>query len=207
MLRTRAADFPQITFEQGVKVTGLTQDDGGVTLICDTASGARTLRAPYAVGCDGARSAVREAAGIQQDVDQHDRRMALLVFRSMELHRLLERYPGKSIYNVLNPALNGYWQFLGRVDLDGGWFYHAPVPEGTTAENFDFRAYLHQAVGAEFELDFEHIGFWDLRISLAQTYRSGRVFIAGDAAHSHPPYGGYGINTGLEDTRNLSWKL
>ena len=62
-------------------------------------------------------------------------------------------------------------------------------------------------VGAEFALEFEHIGFWDLRISHASSYRAGRVFIAGDAAHSHPPYGGYGVNTGFEDARNLSWKL
>ena len=56
-------------------------------------------------------------------------------------------------------------------------------------------------------MEFEHIGFWDLRFAIADSYRKGRVFIAGDAAHSHPPYGGYGVNTGLEDARNLGWKL
>jgi hypothetical protein len=81
------------------------------------------------------------------------------------------------------------------------------VPPGTTAENFDFRAYLHEAVGAEFEVEFEHIGFWDLRFAIADAYRAGRIFIAGDAAHSHPPYGGYGVNSGFEDARNLGWKL
>ena len=74
-------------------------------------------------------------------------------------------------------------------------------------DNFDFEAYLHEAVGAEFEVEFEHIGFWDLRFAIADRYRAGRVFIAGDAAHSHPPYGGYGVNSGLEDARNLGWKL
>jgi hypothetical protein len=71
----------------------------------------------------------------------------------------------------------------------------------------DFAAYLHRAAGAEFDVEFEHIGFWDLRFAIADQYRRGRVFVAGDAAHSHPPYGGYGINTGLEDAANLSWKL
>jgi 2-polyprenyl-6-methoxyphenol hydroxylase-like FAD-dependent oxidoreductase len=66
---------------------------------------------------------------------------------------------------------------------------------------------LHKAVGAEFDIEFDHIGFWDLRIAVATKYRNNRVFIAGDAAHSHPPYGGYGINNGLEDVRNLGWKL
>ena len=81
--------------------------------------------------------------------------MALLVFRSTELHQLLERYPGKSIYNVMNPEMDGYWQFLGRVDLEGGWFFHSPVHDGTTRDNFDFKAFLHQVAGAEFDLDFD----------------------------------------------------
>ena len=63
------------------------------------------------------------------------------------------------------------------------------------------------AIGADFEVDFERVGFWDLRIATANTYSPRHIFIAGDAAHSHPPYGGYGINTGLEDARNLGWKM
>ncbi len=81
------------------------------------------------------------------------------------------------------------------------------MPLGTTQDNFDFHALLHRAVGQEFDLEFDHIGFWELRVAIADSYRAGRVFIAGDAAHSHPPYGGYGINTGFEDARNLGWKL
>ena len=133
--------------------------------------------------------------------------MVLLVFRSHELHRLLQRYPGKSFYSVLHPELEGYWKFFGRVDLGSTWFFHAPVPPGTTRDNFDFRGLVHAAAGAEFDIEFEHIGFWELRFAVADTYRQGRIFIAGDAAHGHPPYGGYGINTGFEDARNLGWKL
>ncbi len=55
--------------------------------------------------------------------------------------------------------------------------------------------------------EVEHAGLWYLRNAVAANYRSGRIFIAGDAAHSHPPYGGYGLNNGLEDAVNLSWKL
>ena len=51
------------------------------------------------------------------------------------------------------------------------------------------------------------MGFWDLRIAVAEKYQVGRVFIAGDAAHSHPPYGAYGLNNGLDDVANLGWKL
>jgi len=150
---------------------------------------------------------VREQAGITQTHSDHDRLMVLLVFRSIGLHRLLERFPGKSFYNVLHPDLKGYWKFFGRVDLGTTWFFHAPVPPGTTKDNFDFRRYLHAAAGEEFDVEFEHVGFWELRVAIADSYRKGRIFIAGDAAHSHPPYGGYGINTGLEDAANLGWKL
>lgn len=159
------------------------------------------------VGCDGSRSFIREHAGISETLSDHNRMMALLVFQSEELHDLLTRYPGKAFYNVLHPDYEGYWLFFGRVDHGLSWFFHAPVPYGTTAENFDFRSLLHKAVGQEFALEFDHIGHWDLRVSLADSYRAGRAFIAGDAAHSHPPYGGYGINTGFEDARNLGWKL
>ncbi len=165
------------------------------------------MRGAFVVGCDGARSLVREQAGITQTRDDHEILMSLLVFSSNELNTLLARYKGRSFFNVLNPALEGYWQFFGRVDTGKKWFVHSPVPPGTTRDNFDFHKYLEDIVGAPFDCEFEHIGFWDLRIATADTYRAGRVFVAGDAAHSHPPYGGYGINTGFEDVRNLGWKL
>lgn len=209
VLRQRVAELPSVQTLYGWDTQALTQDAQGVsiTIAQRGSSDTRTLRCAYAVGADGARSVVREQAGITHTRTDHDRMMVLLVFKSHGLHQLLERYPGKSYYNVLQPELKGYWKFLGRVDLGSTWFFHAPVPAGTTQDNFDFAAYLHEAVGAEFDVAFEHIGFWDLRFMLADRYRQGRVFIAGDAAHSHPPYGGYGVNSGLEDARNLGWKL
>lgn len=209
VLRDRAAELPSVETFYGWNFDSLRQDDEGVSVTVSEKNGSdsKTLRASYVVGCDGARSGVRQQAGITQTKTDHDRLMVLLVFRSQGLHKLLERFSGKSYYNVLQPELKGYWKFFGRVDLGNTWFFHAPVPPGTTADNFDFQAYLEDAVGASFDVEFEHIGFWDLRFMLADSYRSGRVFIAGDAAHSHPPYGGYGVNSGLEDARNLGWKL
>ena len=209
VLRRRAAELPAVELVYGWEAQEIRQDDAGVsvTLAERDGDGRRVVRAVYAVGCDGSRSRVREQAGLSETRTDHDRVMVLLLFRSRPLHELLSRYPGKSYYNVLQPELEGYWKFFGRVDLGTTWFFHAPVPPGTTADNFDFRAYLHEAVGAAFDVEFEHIGFWDLRFAIADAYRGGHVFIAGDAAHSHPPYGGYGVNTGLEDARNLGWKL
>lgn len=209
VLRHRLREIEHVQTLYGWSAEAVVQDAQGVHVtVAERASGAqRTLRADYVVGCDGSRSLVREAAGMTQTKSDHDRLMVLLVFRSTGLHRLLERFPNKSFYNVLHPDLKGYWQFFGRVDLGTTWFFHAPVPIGTTKDNFDFCALLQSAVGEAFDVAFEHIGFWDLRVALADRYRSDRLFIAGDAAHSHPPYGGYGINTGLEDAANLGWKL
>lgn len=209
VLRARAAELPSVDLRYGYMVEAVGQDNDGVTVTAGARDGGEPLsvRASYAVGCDGSRSVARQSAGITQTLSDHDRLMVLLVFRSTGLHKLLERFPGKSFYNVLHPDLEGYWQFFGRVDLGNTWFFHAPVPSDTKRDNFDFKAYLHRAAGAEFDVDFEYIGFWDLRFAIADNYRRGRVFVAGDAAHSHPPYGGYGINTGFEDARNLGWKL
>jgi 2-polyprenyl-6-methoxyphenol hydroxylase-like FAD-dependent oxidoreductase len=209
VLRKRVAELPSVQTLYGWDAEAVSQDADGVsvTITERTGQGRRVLRSAYTVGADGARSVVRDQAGLTQTRTDHDRMMVLLVFRSQELHELLARYPGKSYYNVLQPALKGYWKFFGRVDLGSTWFFHAPVPPGTTRENFDFAAYLHEAVGATFDVEFEHVGFWDLRFMLADRYREGRIFVAGDAAHSHPPYGGYGVNSGLEDARNLGWKL
>jgi hypothetical protein len=113
----------------------------------------------------------------------------------------------RSTYRVMDPALKGYWQFFGRIDPNEGFFFHAPVPANTTRDNYDFAGLLHKVAGFPFACQFEHVGFWDLRVSVAQRYRAGRIFIAGDAAHSHPPYGGFGVNNGLEDAANLAWKL
>lgn len=209
VLRARVAELTTVETIYGWGAQSVEADESGVTVEIAPRKGGRPrkVQAEYLVGCDGSRSLVREAAGITQTLSDHDRMMVLLVFRSTQLHDLLTRYPGKSFYNVLHPELEGYWKFFGRVDLGTQWFMHAPVPFGTTADNYDFKAFLHEAVGAEFEIEFEHIGFWDLRFALADHYRAGRCFVAGDAAHSHPPYGGYGVNSGLEDARNLGWKL
>lgn len=209
VLRARASEIPEITVLYGWSGTEFSQNDDGVALTVSQHRGSdtQTLNGRYVVGCDGSRSLVREAAGITETRSEHNRLMALLVFTSPELHQLLKRFPGKAFYNVLHPNFEGYWQFFGRVDHGLSWFFHAPVPRGTTRENFDFGAMLTRAVGQDFAFQIDHIGLWDLRTSIANVYRAGRAFIAGDAAHSHPPYGGYGINTGFEDARNLGWKL
>ena len=210
VLRHRASQISSITLITGVEVTGAEQDGTGVTVSARKRDDGEVFqtRGVYAVGCDGGRSTLRESAELPQTVRDHDKLMMLLVFQSEELHQLLlSMHPGKSFFNVLHPDLEGYWLFFGRVDLSGEFFFHAPIPAGSDPESFDFKAYVERAVGTAIDIDIRHRGFWDCRVAIADDYGHDRIFVSGDAAHNHPPYGGYGINTGFEDARNLGWKL
>ena len=209
VLRRRLADLPNVETQFGWSAKAIEQDDDGVrvSIVEDGGSGRAVLEADYVVGCDGGRSIVRDQIGIARSGSDFDQLMVLAVFRSRELHEGLKRFPERSTYRVLHPELKGYWQFFGRIDVGEGWFFHAPVPADTTTDNYDFQGLIQQVAGFTFACEFDHVGFWDLRISVAENYQVGRVFIAGDAAHSHPPYGGFGLNNGLEDATNLGWKL
>ncbi len=208
VLRHRASQLDPVTLLFGWSATSVWQDDGGVRVTARQDSGAARceIDADYLAGCDGAHSLVREQAGIASGGADFDQRMVLAVFRSADLDEQLARFPLRTTYRVLHPELDGYWWFFGRVDPAGTWFFHAPVARDATAASFDTQTLIGRAAGASVACDFQHVGFWDLRIDIADRYRQGRVFVAGDAAHSHPPYGAHGLNTGLEDAVNLGWK-
>jgi 2-polyprenyl-6-methoxyphenol hydroxylase-like FAD-dependent oxidoreductase len=209
VLRERLARLANVECRFGWSATRIEQDAGSVRVaIAQEGATARDiLEADYVVGCDGARSIVREQAGIARDGKDFDQPMVLAVFASRALHEGLKRFPTRSTYRVMHPGLRGYWQFFGRIDAEERWFFHAPVRPGSRLEDFDVARLIHEAAGFEFDCTFDHVGAWDLRVALAERYQAGRVFVAGDAAHSHPPYGGFGLNNGLEDAVNLGWKL
>ena len=192
----------------GYEAVGLTERDDKVELdIIDQYGETVHLTGKFLIGCDGTHSTTRQLANIPQKVVDHEKRMVLTVFDSPELDCLSDKIKGKSFFHIVRPELEGYWKFFGRVNLKGGWFYHSPIPADTTKENFDASQQLYEAVGKEFNFKICYQGFWDIKYALAETFQQGRIVLAGDAAHGHPPYGGYGINTGLEDARNLGWKL
>jgi 4-hydroxyisophthalate hydroxylase len=209
VLRTRMAELPTVTNYFGWTAETIEQDATGARVTIAESNGTQreVLEADYLVGCDGAHSFVRSHAGIERGGVDYDQTMVLGVFRSKELHEALKRFPERGTFNVLHPDLKGYWQFFGRIDVGEGFFFHAPVPASTTKDNYDFHGLIQRAAGFEFKAEFDYVGFWDLRVAVANTYQVGRILIAGDAAHSHPPYGGFGLNNGLEDATNLGWKL
>jgi 2-polyprenyl-6-methoxyphenol hydroxylase-like FAD-dependent oxidoreductase len=209
VLRKKLDELPNVECFFGWTANAIEQDDDSARVVIVEADGMgqNVLEGDYAVGCDGGHSVVRNQLGVERRGTDFDQLMVLVVFRSRELHEGLKRFPERSTYRVMHPDLKGYWQFFGRVDVGEGWFFHAPVPADTTQEGFDFLGLIQRAAGFKFSCEFDHVGFWELRTAVAQRYRVGRVFIAGDAAHSHPPYGGFGLNNGLEDAVNLGWKL
>lgn len=209
VLRDRVSRLGPVTVLFGWSAASVRQDGAGVRVSArqDGGAGRCEIEADYLAACDGAHSQVREQAGIASGGADFDQRMVLAVFRSGELHQHLQRFPLRTTYRVLHPELDGYWWFFGRVDPAETWFFHAPVPSDATTASLDAHALIERAAGSGVACEFQYVGFWDLRISIADEYRQGRVFLAGDAAHSHPPYGAHGLNTGLEDAVNLGWKL
>jgi len=208
VLRDRMAELPGIASFMGWTVDSIEQDQDSVRVGMVAQDGTReVLEGDYAIGCDGSHSIVREKVGIARGGENFDQLMVLAVIRSPELEAGLKRFPPRATYRAMDPELKGHWRFFGRVDAQDTFFFHAPVPFDTTKDNYDFQGLMEKATGFKFKCQFDYVGFWDLRIAVADKYRVGRVFIAGDAAHSHPPYGGYGLNNGLDDVANLGWKL
>src|SRR5215510_5658205 len=202
------AELSGIESFMGWTVDSIEQDQDCVRVGMVAQDGKRAvLEGDYAIGCDGSHSTVREQVGIERGGENFYQLMVLAVIRSPELEAGLKRFPPRATYRAMDPELNGHWRFFGRVDAEDTFFFHAPVPPNTTKDNYDFLGLMEKAAGFKFKCQLDYVGFWDLRVAVADKYRVGRVFIAGDAAHRHPPCGGYGLNNGLDDVVNLGWKL
>ncbi|MEV6210104.1 FAD-dependent monooxygenase [Kitasatospora sp. NPDC051914] len=189
---------------RGHELTGLAQDADGVTVTLATPDGERRVRARYLVGCDGGRSTVRRLAGIgfpgfAPSVS------ALIGYVTLTERDVPKRWlrTGNGVVVLAFPPEGG----TGRVVVIEYGRPHPSPQQPVTLE--ELRAAVHRVHGRE--LDLVEPVLWMSRFSdatrLAETYRSGRVLLAGDAAHVHFPIGGQGLNTGVHDAVNLGWKL
>ncbi len=166
------------------------------------AGGTRRVEAAYVVGCEGARSVVRDAIGARYEGGDDTRANLNIVFRAPGLAGRVPHGPAVH-YWILNPTQPG---LLGRLDLEDTWWAIAQGVDATV-EHVDPVAIVRNLVGAELDVEILALDPWRARMLLANRYRSGRLFIAGDAAHQNPPWGGHGFNTGIGDAVNLGWKL
>ncbi|MEU9389404.1 FAD-dependent monooxygenase [Streptomyces sp. NPDC048324] len=168
-----------------------------------------TVHADYLVAADGPRSPVREQLGIGQSGPGDLFHNVSVTFRSRRLAEVVGERRFIVCY-LTSPEADGA---LLPVDNVENWVFHAPWhPEhGESLEEFtDERCvdHIRRAVGVA-DLDVEITGRapWHAAQRVARSYRSGRVFLAGDSAHEMSPTGAFGSNTGIQDAHNLAWKL
>ena len=192
-----------VEIRRGCELVGLSQDDHGVTV--ELADGTR-VRSRYLVGCDGGRSTVRKLVGV--GFPGEPSRVETL------LGEMRVAAPPETVAAVVAEVRKTQLRFgVGPPVGDG--VCRVVVPAEGLAEDRsvpptleEFRRQLRAVAGTDFGV---HSPRWLSRFGdstrLAERYRSGRVLLAGDAAHVHPPTGGQGLNLGLQDAFNLGWKL
>jgi 2-polyprenyl-6-methoxyphenol hydroxylase-like FAD-dependent oxidoreductase len=165
----------------------------------------RELLADYLVGCDGGASQVRQSLGIAMSGD------AVLTYTTNVIFRCdgLERLHGmKPAYRYIFIGPEGTWATLVAINGRDQWRFSLIGDDQRRAiTEEEARTAILRAVGVPFEFEILSMLPWVRRQLVANQYGRGRVFIAGDAAHLTSPTGGFGMNTGLLDVVNLSWKL
>jgi 2-polyprenyl-6-methoxyphenol hydroxylase-like FAD-dependent oxidoreductase len=227
LLFERAAASPYINLKFGCTVRSLSQDDEGVTVVTIDHTGPeqtgleqtgreqtgreQTWRARYVVGCDGGRSMVRRTLGIKYagEAQLMDVFLAgLFTAVHLRIPDLYPRFVGQRrawMYMTVNRdehtamiSLNGRDEFIMQI----------PSKPGQAMDERALVRKVQQAIGAGIPVEVISHRQWNAGAYLvAESYQAGRIFLAGDAAHLYTPTGGYGLNTGVDDTSNLSWKI
>jgi 2-polyprenyl-6-methoxyphenol hydroxylase-like FAD-dependent oxidoreductase len=208
-----------IAVERGVALADLMQDEGAVSVVLDHAGGRReTASFAYVVGCDGAHSAVRRALGIAFEGEAFP--MGFMLGEAT----LTPALPRGVALRALRPREDDAPDMLIAIPLPEKGRYRistlAPGDGGAGGTDHGIQtdrpgpslARLQEAADRLMpgELTLSDLGWsssFRISMRLAERYRVGRAFLAGDAAHIHPPTGGQGMNTGIHDAYNLAWKL
>ncbi|MGI8679625.1 MAG: FAD-dependent monooxygenase [Jatrophihabitans sp.] len=203
-MRDVLADTRGVRLLFGSRVVSVQGDsDGASGMIGDDAGTVHTpFSADYVVGADGARSLVRAAMGARYHGGDAGRPNLSVVFRSPGLAYHLIGSPALH-YWVLNPHAPGV---IGPLDLADTWWAIA-TGRPDNDPHPDPVAIVRAILGRDVPVEVMGTDPWQARALLADRYRSGRLFLVGDAAHQNPPWGGHGFNTGVGDAVNLGWKL
>jgi 2-polyprenyl-6-methoxyphenol hydroxylase-like FAD-dependent oxidoreductase len=208
ILQKFAASHASNTLLYRHKLLDFTQDADGVTATVEDAGNKRTvtIRARYLVGCDGGRSRVRETLDIPMTGRGLLTYTTNVIFRCADFDRLHDKQPGYR-YIFLGPE--GTWGTLVAINGRDEWRMSiiGDAKEQRTYTDDEIKAFAYRAMGKPFELEILSVLPWTRYELVADRYRVGRCFIAGDAAHLTSPTGGLGMNTGIGDAVDLSWKL
>jgi putative polyketide hydroxylase len=192
------------------ELTSFSQGPDGVTgTLTDRTSGAETpFKARYLIAAEGAQSRVRRALGVKMLGEEKVYDSVNILFRA-ELTQWVEHRPA-ALYFVEQDDLRATFLTINGTDR-WGFLIHSPKNFGWKPEDFtpEFCAELiRKGVGVpDIDVTVLGIGPWEASAIIADRYRTGNVFLAGDAAHEMPPTGGFGLNTGVQDVHNLAWKI
>lgn len=186
------------------------QDEAGVTATVRERADKKvyTVRADYMIAADGANSRTRSILGVTTSGRGSLGHLLNILFQA-DLSELV-RGRKFSICRIDRPEVRGLFTSINNSDR---WVFHLSYDpaKGEKAEDFPperCKELLHLALGLpEIELEIKSILPWESAMRVADSFQYGRVFLAGDAAHQMPPWGGQGANSGIADAHNLAWKL
>jgi 2-polyprenyl-6-methoxyphenol hydroxylase-like FAD-dependent oxidoreductase len=207
VLREHAQSLPGVAIYFETEFVSLTQTANGVvSRLRDSRNGhTTTVECCYLIGADGARSAVRDAIGATMIGEGAFSRNFSIIFRA----------PDVASQQIHGPAIM-YWMVneempsvLGPMDEAGLWtFMVTKLVDDIHVATIDAVDLIRRGTGLR-DLDIEIVGtdLWVAHRLVADKYARGRVFLAGDACHLHPPFGGFGMNMGIGDAVDLGWKI
>ena len=207
ILRDRARSFPRVRLRLRCRFESFEQDDGGVVAtVHDLVTGARErIAVDYLVACCGGHSAIPKTLGIEMHGTPTLEYNLNIFFRTPELWSHHDK--GKAALHFFADA-QGIWRTL--VQLDGRELWRLGLRGKDYFDNaasVDASALIAGVVGKPVPHEVVSVLRWVARDLVADRYRAGRVFLAGDAAHQNTPSGGFGLNTGMGDAADLGWKL
>jgi 2,4-dichlorophenol 6-monooxygenase len=195
------------------ELAGITQDPGGVdALLRDRESGTeQSMRARYVIAADGGRSTACEQLGAAFD-GQTGLGCAVNVWLEADLTAYTAHRPG-TLYWLCQPG-NDYWVGSGTFICVTPWsewvmlFMYDPADGEPDLSEAAVAERAHTVIGdPAVDVRVKAVSQWEINRQVAQRYQHGRMFLAGDAAHRHPPANGLGTNTSIQDAYNLAWKL
>jgi 2-polyprenyl-6-methoxyphenol hydroxylase-like FAD-dependent oxidoreductase len=207
ILRDFASSQPGVELRLRTRLLSFKQRPGLVTAdVEDVASGRRyEINARFIMGCDGARSLVRETLGIGMVGNPVLTYTTNVIFRCPHLLSLHDK--GKA-YRHIFIGPEGTWSTIVAINGRDQWRFSligSQTPREYSSE--EIAAAIRRAVGCDFEFEILTVVPWVRRELVAERFRNGRGFILGDAAHVMSPTGGFGMNTGIQDAVDLSWKF
>jgi 2-polyprenyl-6-methoxyphenol hydroxylase-like FAD-dependent oxidoreductase len=198
LLKEVAEATPNVTVRYGCELVDFWQDANSVTVTTRSVDGkVETRRCGYLAGCDGGTSTVRKKLGIKLEGRGGIRQLVQVTFRSEELYERI--VTGKGRHYQFADATGSSMVAQGtRKEFT----LHSSLPPDT-----DFRPVIQDLIGFPCDFEIRHVIPWRHHLLVAERYREGRVVLAGDAVHLVIPTGGLGMNTGVGDAFDLSWKL